>query len=96
MQKARAAIRTLYDLVNDMKTTGAGYKVPVLEAHAAAEADAGEKPAPAFSYFNMTVDIEGAEEILGKITKTANELETELRELTEKIYMGIEKEKPRE
>ena len=42
----------------------------------------------------MTVDVDNLEEIMEKISRTTDELEAELQELTGMLYMAISNEKP--
>ena len=94
VQAAREAIRTLSDLASDMRRTAAEYKADRLEAVAPAKGE--QKAATAFTYFYMDVDVDGLEEVMEKISKTTDELETQLQELTGKIYMGLANGKPQE
>lgn len=94
IEKTKAAIRTIEELVRDMRKTASGIKVECLEVEAKEDTEETKEKTPAFSYFNMTVDIEGLEEIMGRISKTTDELEAELQELNGAIYMAISNEKP--
>lgn len=94
VQTAREAIRTLSDFASDMRKTAATYKADRLEAVAPEKGE--QKAAPAFTYFFIDVDVDGLVEVLEKISKTTDQLETHLQELTEKIYMGLANEKPQE
>lgn len=95
VQGAKAAIRTLRDFAEDMKEAGKDYRATNLKACATADKSTdSKKTTPAFSYFNTTIDVDGLEEVLEKISETTNQLEKHLQELTGKIYMGLANEKP--
>ena len=93
IEKTKAAMRTIQELAQDMRRTASGTNVECLQA--VAKDDTEEtKEIPAFSYFHMTVDIKGLEEIMERIGKTTDELEAELQELNGAIYTAISNEKP--
>lgn len=94
IQETRAAIRTIKELAQEMRRTARETKVECLEAVAKDDTEETKDNTPAFSYFNMTVDIEGLEEIMERISKTTDELEAELQELNGTVYMAISNEKP--
>lgn len=94
IQETRAAFRTIKELAQDMRRTASETKVEILEAVAKADKEETEDKTPAFSYFTMTVDIDNLEEIMEKISRTTDELEAELKELTGALYMAISNEKP--
>lgn len=94
IEEARKAIRTIKELAQDMRRTASGTKVECLEAVAKADPEEIKDKTPAFSFFNMTVDVDNLEEIMEKISRTTDELEAELQELTRALYMAISNEKP--
>ncbi len=95
IEEARKAIRTIKELAQDMRRTASGTKVECLEAVAKADPEQTPDKTPAFSFFNMTVDVDNLEEIMEKISRTTDELEAELQELTGALYMAISNENPR-
>ena len=94
IQEVKAAIRTINELAQDMRGKERGTNVEILEALAQADQEETENTTPAFSYFIMTVDVDNLEEIMEKISRTTDELEAELKELTGALYMAISNEKP--
>lgn len=94
IEETRAAIRTIKELAQDMRRTANGTKVECLEAVAKEDPEKTKDKTPAFSFFNMTVDVDNLEEIMEKINRTTDELEEELQELTGALYMAISNERP--